>query len=728
VLIRSSAMNSSRTVAKQMARPPARLPRPGRLAPRPRGLPALGLALGLSLAPLFPGAAQPAGEQLRTAAAVRGLGVEQTQAHLPVQLRGVVTFFDDSLFLHFIQDATAGIYLQFPTNMAPPPVAPGQVVEVTGSCGPGEYAPVVRVESIRVVGQAPLPPAKVLNYEALASGAEDSQFVEVAGIVRSVRPVAATPYYQVEIATGGGRLSVFTQHLPVTNPEELLDSLVRVRGVCSTQFNRQRQLFALRLMVPRPDDLVIEARSTEDPFGAAARPVGSLLQFTPRQSFGHRVKLAGTVTYFEPGVALYLQDAHRGVELQVTGQAPLQLGDRIEALGFVEQGAYSPQLQDAIYRKTSAGPPVPPEPLSVDEVLKGERDSELIQVAARLMDRTRHGNEVFLILQESNCIFQASLKTAEGGNRLPLPANGSRVAVTGVCRIDPAGWEAGPNWRAKTFSVLLRSPADVLVLAAPAWWTLQKLLWLAGLLTFAVLAALSWVAGLRRQVAERTRELELQIQQRQLAERRREIEQERARVAHDLHDDLGSRLTEVNMLATLAKSPTTPPAEKDGYLVALTETARQLVTSLDEIVWAVSPRNDTIASLASYFGAYAQRLLDLTEVACGLDIAEDLPERPLDPKFRQEIFFAFKEALTNVVRHAGARQVWVRISTARQCLVVEVADDGRGFPSAPRPAGSDGLANMRERLQSLGGTCEITSETGTGTTVRFRAPLPATLP
>jgi signal transduction histidine kinase len=232
---------------------------------------------------------------------------------------------------------------------------------------------------------------------------------------------------------------------------------------------------------------------------------------------------------------------------------------------------------------------------------------------------------------------------------------------------------------------------------------------------------------LRRRVADRTRELEVQIQKRQFAERRREIEQERARVAHDLHDDLGSGLTEVNMLTTLIKSPTTSPEEKERYTGELSDLALRMVTSLDEIVWAVNPRNDTIASLASYFGSYAQRLLELASVACGLDIADDLPEYPLDPKFRQELFFAFKEALTNVVRHARATQVWLRISTADNWLVVQVADNGCGLDPRSRLPGDDGIANMNERLQALDGRCDITSDSQRGTTIEFRAPLPGKL-
>ena len=677
------------------------------------------LIIGLSLVRLM---SLGWAEELRTAEAVRVLKTEPAPKTMQVRLRGVVTFFDEQLYSRFIQDDTAGIYLQASTNT--PTLFPGQLVEIEGATSPGEYAPVVLVDHVHVLGEAPLPPSKQVNYEQLATGIEDSQFVEITGVVRSVRPLEQTPYYDIEIVTGGGRLLVYAKHLPVAKAEDLLDSTVRVRGVCSTQFNHQRQLFAIRLMVPRPDDLKIEAPAAENPYATDARPIGSLLQFTPQKSYGHRVKLAGTVIYYDPGAALFLQDSNHGVEIQTKEHISLALGDRVEALGFVGQGDYTPLLQDAVYRKVSPGPILAALPLTADGALKGEHDCQLIQVTGRLIDRTQHANEQFLILQESNFIFQASLKQTDGRDDFTRLANGSRVAVTGVCRIEPGKWEAGENWRAKSFSLLLRSPDDVVLLAAPSWWTLEKMLWIASAFACATLAAFSWIAVLRRQVAERTRELEVQIQQRQLAERRREIEQERARVAHDLHDDLGSRLTEVNMLATLAKSKTTSPDEKERYLTELTATAGQMVTSLDEIVWAVNPRNDTIASLASYFGAYAERLLDMAAITCGLDIAEELPDHPLNPKFRQELFFAFKEALNNVLRHAAATQVWLRISVHANSLIVEVADNGHGFDPQIRQAGDDGIANMYERMRGLGGLCAVASDPKLGTTVRFQAPLP----
>jgi signal transduction histidine kinase len=365
--------------------------------------------------------------------------------------------------------------------------------------------------------------------------------------------------------------------------------------------------------------------------------------------------------------------------------------------------------------------------VTLNEALEGKHDCRLIQVTAKLLDRALHGSDRYLILQDGDFIFHAYLTQAEGSDAFAGLENGSRVSVTGVCRIEPGEWRAGEDWRAKSFRVELRAATDIVVLQSPPWWTLKRLLWIAGGLGFVALAAFGWAVVLRRQVAERTRQLERQIQERQRAERWREIEQERARVAHDLHDDLGAGLTEVNMLSSLVKSPTTSTDEKNRYLDDLTETAARMVTSLDEIVWAVNPRNDTIASLASYFASYAQRLLDLASVSCGLDVADDLPEHPLDPKFRQEIFLAFKEALTNIVRHAQATQVWLRISVREERLTVELADNGRGFNSHEYKTGDDGLTNMKERLKSLGGDCEITSKIQSGTTLRFQAPLPKKL-
>jgi len=114
----------------------------------------------------------------------------------------------------------------------------------------------------------------------------------------------------------------------------------------------------------------------------------------------------------------------------------------------------------------------------------------------------------------------------------------------------------------------------------------------------------------------------------------------------------------------------------------------------------------------------------LASIKCGLEVADVLPDFPLDSRFRHEILLAFKEAITNVIRHSGATKVLLRIAIRDGILILEVVDNGRGIEPGKHDTGADGLANIHERLNALAGRCEIQSEPGKGTSVRFEAPLP----
>lgn len=512
-----------------------------------RGSPAreCGLALALWIGLASIAEAQPPPE-ITTAAAVRQLSAREAEQRLPVRLRGVVTFFDETLFSRFIQDDTAGIYLGPSTNT--PWFQPGQFVEVEGRTSPGEYAPVIEPERVRVLGEAPLPAAEPTTFEQLASGQKDSQFVEITGIVRSVQFDDATQHHAIHLATGGGRLVVHAKSIPVSEPGDLVDATVRVRGVCSTAFNRQRQLFAIRLLVPRPGDLVIEKRAPADPFAVPTRSIASLLQFTPQGTYGHRVKLEGTVVLQQPGHSLYIQNGPQGLEVRTRLQTPLEVGDRVEVLGFTAQGQYTPILEDAVYRKTAGGPAPTPETIAVDAALSGNYDCRLVSLRAKLLDRARQSREQFLVLESENFIFHANVETKEGEDAFAGLENGSTVAVTGICLIEPGDWKAGEQWRARSFRLLLRSPADVVVLAAPPWWTLRKLLGMIVVLGVVVLAAFAWVGVLRRRVNQQTGIIRQQLQvEAALKERYLDLFEN----ANDMvfTHDLAGRITSVNRTA-----------------------------------------------------------------------------------------------------------------------------------------------------------------------------------
>lgn len=241
----------------------------------------------------------------------------------------------------------------------------------------------------------------------------------------------------------------------------------------------------------------------------------------------------------------------------------------------------------------------------------------------------------------------------------------------------------------------------------------------------AALALLGAVAGLVRYV-----ELRKMRRQVERAEREGAIERERARIAKDIHDDLGASLTEITLLSELAQSSDAPPAEVQSDMRKIAARTRQLTRSLDATVWAVNPRNDTLDSLVSYLCHHAEEYLNAAGIRCRLDVPEASPARLVTAAVRHNVYLIVKEALHNVVKHSGATEVLLRIAINDEKLMVAVTDNGRGFnasadaatPRAPGRRGN-GLENMRRRADEIGGQLELQSEAGHGTrvqlTVRF---------
>ena len=441
---------------------------------------------------------------LTKVAAVRSLSAAEAVRHYPVKLHGVVTFYDDVLFSRFIQDETGGIYLYEPTNL--PPMLAGQEVEVEGVTGPGEYAPVVVPSSVKVVGAGKMPAAQPVSMEQLVSGRVDSQLVEFSDIVRAVHFEKDTQYYLIDFVTGGERFTVYARQLPVAQPQDLVDSTLKVRGVCATMFNHQRQLFGVRLLVPEADGLVIEKPAPANPYDLPVKKINSLLQFTPEGDISSRVKVTGTVVYCVPGSAICIQDDASGLYCQTLQRDVVQPGDQVEILGFPAKGEYTPILEDAIYRKVGAGTEPKADAVDVNEILIGVHDSRLVQLPARVLDRVQRGVNQFLLLQSSDFTFQAYLPQRLNNDELAAVQNGSEVMVTGICLIERGNnWQAGEKWRAASFHLLLRSPKDVTVLQGPAAIKSPDELLVAVVCGAIALGALLWVAVLRTKLRQQTK-------------------------------------------------------------------------------------------------------------------------------------------------------------------------------------------------------------------------------
>ena len=214
-------------------------------------------------------------------------------------------------------------------------------------------------------------------------------------------------------------------------------------------------------------------------------------------------------------------------------------------------------------------------------------------------------------------------------------------------------------------------------------------------------------------------------------ERQRALERERARIARDIHDDLGASLTRITMLSQSVRAEVETLPETAEEVDTIYRTARELTRAMDEIVWAVNPKHDTLDSLVIYLGRFAQQFLSAASIRCRLDISDSLPAWALTAEVRHNVFLAFKEALHNVLKHANATEVRVSLEVEPRAFTLMIMDNGRGFDTdtfkgTVKPPGDglrvnagNGLQNMKKRLEEAGGRCEWETAPGEGTRVTF---------
>jgi ligand-binding sensor domain-containing protein/signal transduction histidine kinase len=203
------------------------------------------------------------------------------------------------------------------------------------------------------------------------------------------------------------------------------------------------------------------------------------------------------------------------------------------------------------------------------------------------------------------------------------------------------------------------------------------------------------------------------------------LEKERARIARDIHDQVGASLTQVSLLGEMVESDKDEPKEVEAHGRQISQTARETARSLDEIVWTVNPSNDTLDGLINYVCKYAQDYFSVAGLRYRLDAPPQLPATPISPEVRHNVFLASKESITNIVKHARATSAWIKLRLDPGVFTLEIQDDGRG------PAGMDakaaqsrnGVRNMRKRLEDIGGTFTIGPALERGTIVRLRVPI-----
>jgi hypothetical protein len=326
----------------------------------------------------------------------------------------------------FVQDATGGIFMATPAQ----DLEPGQLLDVTGQTGAGDFAPVLDRVSARVIGRAPLPAPKHPPLSELFTGVYDSQWVQAEGIVQTVSRRGNQA--RLSVVTGPFRFVVEMEARDGVLPTELIDSRISIRGACASVFNERRQLLGIRLIVPALEYIRVLERGRSDPWALPVQPVNTLMQYSPDKPPGHRVRVQGIATLQSSSGAVYIRDATGGLVVHAQQGMTLRPGDLVDAAGFPAPGDYLPILGDAIVRKSGSEAPPAPKYVTIDEARSGNYHAQLVQMEATLLDQVVSATGRNLTLQADRHVFNAVLETTAGNDALALVRRGSLVQVTGV--------------------------------------------------------------------------------------------------------------------------------------------------------------------------------------------------------------------------------------------------------------------------------------------------------
>jgi signal transduction histidine kinase len=658
---------------------------------------------------------------LTNAQQVRELDPEMAEKHLPVNMVGVVTYYDAPLFNLFFQDATAGIFVLVAPNIHAN-IAAGREIEVEGVSDKGDYAPIVKASAIRVLGEAQLPVPRRVSVDQLFTGLEDSQWMEVSGVVRSVTILDGRRY--LNLAMNGQRIMTYVENLDESDATKLINATIHVRGVCYSRYNVKRQLRVPWLAASGLADIAVEKPPPSQPKEVS---IAGLAGFNSVGYYGNLVKISGVVTLQKPDGTLFIQNQGYGLYVQADQPARLIPGDRVMVSGYSALGQYVPILEDATVQFLGHGEP--PLPISVDleTLLNAPEDFDglLVHLKASLINVVESAGRQTLVLQSSNSIFTATMENAQADERFKSLKLGSQVALTGVFAAkSPEKWVPGvapsqepsairiPIPPPESVQILLRSNGDVAVIRQPPWWTLSRLLWTLGIMTLILLAGLVWVVVLGRRVRQQTRIIAEKV-------RRAGVLEERDRIAREFHDTLEQELAAITIQLDAVEAQLNGSPETVRRLLGLARNmSRRSLSEARRSVW----------DLRSHLLENSDLAAALTEMAAPLSAASGVKivvestgaPRKLPAVTEHNLLRVTQEALANSLKHSGAKKIVVALRYESSQVRLRLHDNGHGFdfPAAGQASsGHFGLLDMRERAEKIGARFSLASRPGHGTEI-----------
>lgn len=688
---------------------------------------------------------------LESVAEVRRLPLEEAKREYPVRIRGVITYYDSSWTMCFVQGATEGIYVH--THSQPLDIASGQLVIVSGYTGPGDFAPIIMNPKFDVIGKAPMPRDKSIPFAELLSGSADSQWIEINCVVRAIKDMG--PTFQLEIipSDSGGAICYVT--IPKSSgrfsPPDLVGSRVEIEAVCATEFDDSRRLKGVHFLCPGFRHIRVVESSLTDPFSIPITQISGAFQFQPNLVNNRRLHVEGSVTWTDGGGNFFLQDVTGGLKVH-SKAARVAVGQQLHVVGFRSVKESTPALEHALVRAVGDAPEVGAREIAALDAFDkaSQLEGRLLRMNGKLLESRRTADGIELALQDDNSLFTALLLGTIPG-WLAQVEPGSALQITGV-----AVFARDASFRARSMQLLARSVDDLQIVKRPAIWTLRRMgIALAVLLASVLLGGL-WIAFLRNRVAhhrvmleanmEKQRALETQVVQSQKME---SIGSLAGGVAHDFN----------NLLMIIL-----------GYIPLLK--GEKLTTGGREALAEISDAGNRAADLTRQLLLFSRKqtpkmvVLELNETVRGLMrmltrlLGEDVSlkfngwleelkvnaDKGMLEQVLMNLAVNSRDAMPNggslvirtEVRHLEALEMSGLASPVNGNYVcLSVSDTGEGIPEehlgsifdpffTTKEVGKGtglGLATVYGIVKQHGGAIDVQSKVGVGTTFRICLPL-----
>ena len=653
---------------------------------------------------------------LTTIQQIRALSQDEGARGYPVRVRGIVTHFDEQAAVGLIvHDGEFGQFVMPPPN--PRSVSPwrdlrrGDLVEIEGRTIRGGFAPNVQPALVRRLRRAPLPSPKHIPFSSMLTGRHDCDYVEVTGVVQrawlSSDPQMHTLFADVAFDDGIVRAAFWDYSRQ--DLVRFVDARVRLRGNVGALFGRTEQLRGVSLFVGHTGDVVV-LESAPDPFALPTRSIRSIYNYSAAGEVNRRIRVRGVVTGYIPGHpvevtdftstamfryvqhVLYVDDGTGGARIETEQEQRVRPGDVIEVAGFPVVTPGKPILTNAIFRTTGAAAQPRATGIGADNVLTPENDAMLVRLEGRFLSLLITPMERILVLKVGETVLHADLEADAGTGALERIRPGSTIAVTGVYSYQ---WGPPPSFR-----LFLRSPDDVTVLASAPWWTLRH--------TFVMVVLLGVVAGAAGLWARTTANRKRQEYQAVL--------NERSRVGRELHDTFEQGLAGIalQLEAVAGSLDASPEAARQSL-----DVARQMLRySQEEARRSVMDLRSQALESRDLPGALTDLARQMTYgTSVVADVRVEGPAHRLDASQEHHLLRIGLEALTNALKHSGARRIEIRLRFGADGTELVVQDDGCGLDNRleDKPGCHFGLQGIRERVDKLRGVLRIDRRPAGGT-------------